>query len=66
MGALFAGSECVIEKARARHDAYNSVYAGKADDSYPSRALLNKLRLLTDSVLCLKEGMTDACILYKL
>lgn len=29
MGALFAGSECVIEKARARHDAYNSVYAGQ-------------------------------------
>lgn len=29
MGALFAGSECVIEKARARHDAYNSVYAGE-------------------------------------
>ena len=29
MGALFAGSECVIEKTRARHDAYNSVYAGE-------------------------------------
>jgi import inner membrane translocase subunit TIM22 len=28
MGALFAGSECVIEKARARHDMMNSVYAG--------------------------------------
>ena len=28
MGALFAGSECVIEKARAKHDIYNSVYAG--------------------------------------
>ena len=30
MGALFAGSECVIEKARARHDAWNAVYAGCA------------------------------------
>ena len=28
MGALFAGSECVIEKTRAKHDIYNSVYAG--------------------------------------
>lgn len=28
MGALFAGSECVIEKVRAKHDMYNSVYAG--------------------------------------
>lgn len=28
MGALFAGSECVIEKYRAKHDAYNSIYAG--------------------------------------
>lgn len=30
MGALFAGSECVVEKARAKHDIYNSVYAGCA------------------------------------
>ena len=28
VGALFAGSECVIEKVRARHDIYNSLYAG--------------------------------------
>jgi len=28
MGSLFAGSECVIEKARAKHDMYNSIYAG--------------------------------------
>jgi mitochondrial import inner membrane translocase subunit TIM22 len=28
VGAIFAGSECVIEKARAKHDMYNSVYAG--------------------------------------
>ena len=28
VGALYAGSECVIEKMRARHDIYNSVYAG--------------------------------------
>jgi import inner membrane translocase subunit TIM22 len=30
MGALFAGSECVIEKARAKHDIMNAVYAGCA------------------------------------
>eukprot|EP00887_Chlorella_sp_A99_P001415 scaffold8.g1415.t1 len=30
MGALFAGSECVIEKYRAKHDMYNSIYAGCA------------------------------------
>lgn len=30
MGALFAGSECLIEKSRAKHDSYNSVYAGCA------------------------------------
>lgn len=30
MGAMFAGSECVIEKVRAKHDIYNSVYAGCA------------------------------------
>ena len=30
MGALFAGSECVIEKARAKHDIYNAVYAGES------------------------------------
>lgn len=28
MGALYSGSECVIEKARAKHDIYNSAYAG--------------------------------------
>ncbi|KAK9824300.1 hypothetical protein WJX72_009265 [[Myrmecia] bisecta] len=30
MGALFAGSECVVEKMRAKHDIWNSVYAGCA------------------------------------
>lgn len=30
MGALFAGSECVIESLRAKHDARNSIYAGCA------------------------------------
>ena len=30
MGALFAGSECVVEKMRAKHDIYNSIYAGCA------------------------------------
>lgn len=30
MGALFAGTECVIERYRATHDACNSVYAGCA------------------------------------
>lgn len=28
MGALFAGSECLIESYRGRHDSLNSVYAG--------------------------------------
>ena len=27
-GALYAGSECVVEQTRARHDIYNSAYAG--------------------------------------
>jgi import inner membrane translocase subunit TIM22 len=30
MGALFAGSECLIESYRAQHDSRNSVYAGCA------------------------------------
>ena len=30
MGAMFAGAECVIEKARAKHDIYNAVGAGCA------------------------------------
>ncbi|KAL4425000.1 hypothetical protein ABPG77_002885 [Micractinium sp. CCAP 211/92] len=30
MGALFAGSECLIESYRAKHDARNSIYAGCA------------------------------------
>mmetsp|Transcript_10144 Transcript_10144/g.30425 ORF Transcript_10144/g.30425 Transcript_10144/m.30425 type:complete len:191 (+) Transcript_10144:366-938(+) len=28
MGAMFAGSECVVEKMRAKHDIYNAAYAG--------------------------------------
>lgn len=28
VGALFAGSECMVEKHRAKHDMYNSAYAG--------------------------------------
>lgn len=28
VGALYSGSECVIEKTRAKHDIYNTVYAG--------------------------------------
>ena len=28
VGALFAGSECVIENYRAKHDMWNSIYAG--------------------------------------
>ena len=27
-GALYSGSECVIEQTRAKHDIYNSAYAG--------------------------------------
>ena len=27
-GALYTGSECVIEQTRARHDIYNTAYAG--------------------------------------
>ena len=27
-GALYAGSECVVEKVRAKHDVVNSAYAG--------------------------------------
>lgn len=30
MGALFSGSECIIETYRAKHDMYNSIYAGCA------------------------------------
>lgn len=30
MGALFAGTECLIESYRARHDSRNSIYAGCA------------------------------------
>ncbi len=30
MGALFSGSECIIESYRAKHDMYNSIYAGCA------------------------------------
>ncbi|KAG0580492.1 hypothetical protein M758_4G179600 [Ceratodon purpureus] len=30
MGAIFAGTECVFEKARAKHDATNTVLAGCA------------------------------------
>ncbi|PSC72764.1 import inner membrane translocase subunit Tim22 [Micractinium conductrix] len=30
MGALFAGTECLIESYRAKHDARNSIYAGCA------------------------------------
>lgn len=30
MGTIFAGSECVIETARGRHDSMNTVYAGCA------------------------------------
>ena len=30
MGALFAGTECVIESYRAKHDGRNSIYAGCA------------------------------------
>lgn len=37
MGALFAGSECVIEKARAKHDIYNAVYAGEFERREESR-----------------------------
>lgn len=28
MGFMFSGSECVVEKWRAKHDLYNSAYAG--------------------------------------
>lgn len=30
VGALYSGSECLIEKTRAKHDIYNTVYAGCA------------------------------------
>lgn len=30
MGALFAGSECLIESYRAKHDSRNGIYAGCA------------------------------------
>jgi len=30
MGALFAGTECLIESYRGRHDERNSIYAGCA------------------------------------
>lgn len=45
MGAMFAGSECVVEKIRAKHDIYNSGYAG----------------CLTGGVLGVRAGPQAAC-----
>lgn len=58
MGALFAGSECVIEKTRARHDAYNSVYAGtliQVEDSTQECFLVTIAHLL-------ENHTSDKCI----
>ncbi|CAM9735951.1 unnamed protein product, partial [Choristocarpus tenellus] len=44
--AIFMGSECVIEKLRAKHDMMNSVYAG----------------CLTGAAFGIKSGPQSACI----
>ncbi|GAQ89760.1 mitochondrial import inner membrane translocase subunit [Klebsormidium nitens] len=46
MGAVFSGSECVIEKARAKHDMYNGMLAG----------------CFTGGVLAAQAGPQAACI----
>ncbi|GMH41057.1 hypothetical protein BSKO_08967 [Bryopsis sp. KO-2023] len=38
IGLLFAGSECVIETYRAKHDAYNSAYAGCFSGGFLARS----------------------------
>lgn len=38
VGLVFAGSECVIETYRAKHDAYNSAYAGCFSGGFLARS----------------------------
>lgn len=38
VGLLFAGSECVIETYRAKHDMYNSAYAGCFSGGFLARS----------------------------
>ena len=58
MGALFAGSECVIEKARAKHDMYNSIYAGTSFEWNPLNGTVVVLLMLISA---LKSPLVPGC-----
>jgi mitochondrial import inner membrane translocase subunit TIM22 len=55
-GIVFSGSECVVEKVRARHDLYNSVIAGCATGailaSQPTQSISPRSRFVQMAVGC--------------
>jgi mitochondrial import inner membrane translocase subunit TIM22 len=55
-GVVFSGSECVVEKVRARHDLYNSIIAGCATGailaSQPTQSIPHRARLTQMAVGC--------------
>jgi mitochondrial import inner membrane translocase subunit TIM22 len=55
-GVVFSGSECVVEKVRARHDLYNSIIAGCATGailaSQPTQSIPHRARFTQMAVGC--------------
>lgn len=67
-GVVFSGSECVIEKVRARHDIYNSVMAGCATGAIlaaqPRERIPAKARAYQMAVGCAGMAAFSAAIDY--
>lgn len=67
-GVVFSGSECAIEKFRARHDLYNSVIAGCATgsilSSQPMQSIPARARLIQMATGCAGMAAFSTAIDY--
>lgn len=67
-GVVFSGSECAVEKFRARHDLYNSVIAGCTTgsilSSQPQQTIPARARLVQMAVGCAGMAAFSTAIDY--